>query len=261
MLTSQPQLMLNLVDFDDAVDARGDEMATAHVTLFGRFAVVVGERVVPDARWGRRDPAALVKLLALSPNRELHREQVIDAIWPDDSIEQAVPKLHKAAHFARKAIGSADAVRLRGEMVALFPGAKVVVDVEEFERLARAALSRHDVQAADRALARYRGDLVPQDRYEPWAEGRRERLRLLRLDLLRLAGRWNEVLEHDEADETAHVALMRRYADAGDRHGALRQYERLTRSLQRELGIAPSDLARELHRGLLAEQKRRDAVA
>ena len=56
-------------------------------------------------------------------------------------------------------------------------------------------------------------------------------------DLLRLAGRWSDVVDLDPADEPAHVALMRQYADAGDRHAAIRQYERLDRVLRRELGV------------------------
>jgi hypothetical protein len=48
----------------------------------------------------------VVKVLALAPGRRLHREQVIDLIWPGDTIAEAVPKLHKAAHFARRAASS-----------------------------------------------------------------------------------------------------------------------------------------------------------
>ncbi len=78
---------------------------TIEITLLGRFEVRRDGQPVPADAWGRRHAAALVKLLALSPGRRLHREQVIDALWPDDTVEDAAPKLHKAAHFARKAAG------------------------------------------------------------------------------------------------------------------------------------------------------------
>jgi hypothetical protein len=42
-------------------------------------------------------------------------------VWPDDTIEEAVPKLHKAAHFARWAIDVSNAVVLRGVNVLLCP--------------------------------------------------------------------------------------------------------------------------------------------
>ena len=227
-------------------------MSEVHITMLGRFEVAVDGRAVSAGEWGRRHATALVKVLALTPHRRLHREQVIDAIWPDDSLAHAVPKLHKAAHFARKATNTVNAIVLRSDMVALFPGTRVTVDVDEFDSLARIALADGDVVAAEQALARYGGELVPDDRYESWAQHRREQLRLCRLDLLRLAGRWADVLEVDPADEAGHLALIRRHADAGDRYAALRQFERLVDVLRRDLGVAPSPEAQQLRHGLAA---------
>src|SRR2546430_5468215 len=96
-------------------------MPEIHVTLRGRFGVAVGGIPVAEAGWKRRHAAAVVKVLALAPGRRLHREQVIDMVWPGDTIAEAVPKLHKAAHFARRAIGVADSVVLRGDPVGLYP--------------------------------------------------------------------------------------------------------------------------------------------
>ena len=103
----------------------------------------------------------------------------------------------------------------------------------EFEELARRALADADVVDARAALALYGGELLPDDRYEDWAEERREQLRLRHLDLLRLDGRWEAVVELDPSDEVAHLALMRRHAANGDRHAALRQFERMDRALRR----------------------------
>ena len=230
----------------------GVAMTKVNVTLLGRFEVAIDGEVVPASNWGRRHPAALVKVLAMATGHALHREQVIDVVWPDDRVDQATPKLHKAAHYARRATGRADAVVLRDEMVLLFPGADVTVDVDGFEHLARAALATGDADQAERALLHWGGELLPADRYDEWAEGPRERLRLRHLELLRVAGRWNDVIELDPADEPAHLALMRRFAEAGDRHAALRQFERLDRALRRELGVVPSAEATELRDRLVA---------
>src|SRR5215472_2771291 len=103
-------------------------MLQVQVTLLGRFAVTVGGVPVAEASWKRRHAAAVVKVLALAPGRRLHREQVIDLVWPEDTIAEAAPKLHKAAHFARRAIGVPDAVVLRGDQVVLYPGGNATVD-------------------------------------------------------------------------------------------------------------------------------------
>jgi DNA-binding SARP family transcriptional activator/tetratricopeptide (TPR) repeat protein len=228
-------------------------MLQIRVTLLGRFAVTVGGVLVADASWKRRHAAAVVKVLALAPGQRLHREQVIDLVWPQDTIAEAVPKLHKAAHFARRAIGVPDAVVLRGDQVVLCPGGSVTVDAAQFEDLARRALAAGDTAAAREALALYVGELLPEDRYEEWAEPRREQLQRSHLDLLRLDGRWAAVAELDPGDERAHLALMRQFAATGDRHGALRQFERLDRALRQELGVAPGPEATALRDRLLAD--------
>jgi DNA-binding SARP family transcriptional activator/tetratricopeptide (TPR) repeat protein len=233
-------------------------MPMIHITLLGRFEVTVDAVPVAASNWTRRHAAALVKVLAMAPGRRLHREQVIDLVWPDDTIDEATPKLHKAAHFARRAIDVSNAVVLRGDNVVLCPDCDTTVDVERFEDLASRALVKDDVAAAHQALSMYGGELLPHDRYEAWAEERREQLRLRYLDLLRLDGCWETVVELDPSDELAHLSLMRRYAAGGDRHAALRQFERMTRTLQRELGVSPGREATILRDRLIAE---RDVVA
>jgi DNA-binding SARP family transcriptional activator/tetratricopeptide (TPR) repeat protein len=222
------------------------------VTLLGRFAVTADGVPVGEASWKRRHAAAIVKVLALAPGHRLHREQVIDLVWPGDTIAAAVPKLHKAAHFARRAIGVPDAMLLRGDQVVLCPGASITVDAVRFEELARRALAGDDAAAAGQALALYGGELLPGDRYEEWAEARREQLARIHLDLLRRDGRWEAVLDVDASDERAHLALMRRHAANGDRHAALRQFDRLDRALRQELGVAPGPEASALRDRLLA---------
>ena len=95
------------------------------IALLGGFDVVVAGSTVPRAEWRRRQAANLVKLLALTPGRALHREQVTDRLWPDLDVEAAGPRLHKAAHYARRSLGSLRALVLDGEIVALFPDDRV----------------------------------------------------------------------------------------------------------------------------------------
>ena len=76
------------------------------ITLLGGFEVAVAGTPVPAAQWRRRHAAALVKILALVPGRRLHREQLIDTLWPELTVEEAAPRLHKAAHYARRALGA-----------------------------------------------------------------------------------------------------------------------------------------------------------
>jgi DNA-binding SARP family transcriptional activator len=225
------------------MDGRTDQVA---ITLLGRFEVVVDGAATPERCWQRRSAAALVKVLALTPGHRLHREQVIDMLWPDDTPAEAAPKLHKAAHYARRAAGRHDTVVLRNDIVHLFPNAELIVDALVFDELSRRAIADREPTAARAAIERYTGELLPDDRYEEWAGERRELLRLRHLNLLRLAGQWLEVSELDPSDELAHVELMRDHVANGDAGTALVHYERLERVLDRELGVTPGPEAREL---------------
>jgi DNA-binding SARP family transcriptional activator/pimeloyl-ACP methyl ester carboxylesterase len=231
------------------------------IYLLDAFAVHIDGTPVADTAWARRDAAALVKVLALVEGRWLHREQVIDRLWPDLDFDGAGPRLHKAAHYARRALRRSDAIMLRDETVTLFPGADVSIDAVEFESDARKALEGGGSRQAEQVLDTYGATLLPADPYADWAGGTRERLRELRKELLRRARRWRELLDEDPLDEQAHVAIMREFAQAGDTHAALRQFERLDRTLRRELGEAPGPEALALRRQLMQRLHHAGAIS
>ena len=143
---------------------------------------------------------------------------------------------HSARHGRSIARGVAEPY-LRGDQVVLCPGGSVTVDAVRFADLARWALAAGDAAAAREALALYGGELLPADRYEEWAETRREQLSQSHLDLLRLDGRWEAVAELDPGDERAHLALMRRHAANGDRHAAERFHPAADPQLARAGGL------------------------
>jgi DNA-binding SARP family transcriptional activator len=70
----------------------------------------------------------------------LHRDRVVDVLWPEVDLDAALPRLHKAAHFARQALRSRKGVVLKDEIVSLFPDVALDVDVRVSEAAADAAL-------------------------------------------------------------------------------------------------------------------------
>lgn len=223
--------------------------------MLGAFRVVVDGRTVPGDAWKRTKAAGLVKILALAEGHRLHRDVVADLLWPDLSAQAAASNLRKALHFARAAFGSPDAVQARGDLLVLLPDAQVSIDAERFEADGRAALASS--AGAAEALALYRGDLLPDDRFAVWAEDPRDRLRTLYLRLLKAAARWDDVLKTEPTDEDAHRALMVRALDAGDRQGAIRQFERLRRRLRADLGVGPGAATVAVYEEAIGEDSRR----
>jgi DNA-binding SARP family transcriptional activator len=171
------------------------------VRLMGAFTVEVDGRIVDQSHFERRSAAAVVKILALAPHHRMHREQVMDRLWPQLPLHESANQLYKAAHYARRATGATDCVTLRNEMVTLFGARTVTVDVHEFESSASAALAGGEPRAVDTALDAWTGDLLPDDPYASWTFQPRQRAAMLHRELLRQAGRWAELLTLDSTDE------------------------------------------------------------
>src|SRR5829696_1989825 len=180
---------------------RRSSMRQLEVRLLGGFEVLVDSRPVAGDAWAQRRAADLVKVLALAPGHRMPRDEVLELLWPHLAADAAASNLHKAASYARRALGDRGAVVLRSGLVELAPAAEVITDVERFER------------GDDSA---YGGELPPDEPYEQWTLGPRARLLERRLGVMRSEGRWDEVLREDPADEEAHRALMRRHMASGD---------------------------------------------
>jgi len=225
-----------------------------HVRLFGRFALLCDDVVVIDGSWKPAKAAAIVKMLALRPERSMHRDELIDALWPEADAEAGANSLYKNLHQLRKTVrragGPRDVVHLEHPTIALAP--YITTDLDAFRGAAdtRALTTREGVAGA-LALA---GALLPDDRYEPWAERYRgeveaqvSRLRLQLAGMHLAAGDFDRAVEQCEAVladdalcEEAHRGLMRAHAGCGRVDAALRQYERCREVLAAELGAAPA---------------------
>src|SRR4051812_23112365 len=197
------------------------------VCLLGGFSVATGDALVEERAWRLRKAKALVKLLALAPERRLHRERLAELLWPDRDTDASANNLHQALHAARRAIG-ADALRLTDGVITL----DAEVDVDAFEAAAAHARETRDVAAYERALDLHVGELLPEDRFEPWADARRSALLELHgalcIELAELYGdnaqaiaALQRALVLNPLAEPAHRGLMRAYAASGRRQQAL----------------------------------------
>jgi predicted ATPase len=148
-------------------------MPDTRIELLGGFSAVVEGAPVADGAWRLKKARELVKLLALTPQHRLHRDQAMDTFWREKSPDAAANNLHQALHVVRRALGP-DAIELRDELLHL--GAGVAVDVDEFERAAVDARRAGTPAAYRAALALYGGELLPENRYEDWVDDRREEL-------------------------------------------------------------------------------------
>ncbi|HEX9036479.1 MAG TPA: tetratricopeptide repeat protein [Ktedonobacterales bacterium] len=244
------------------------------VYLLGGFRARVGFHETPPDAWKLRRARSLVKLLALAPRRRMHRERIIDLLWPDQDLENPDNSLHQAIYAARHALGGSGLTAARflqtrdGVVTLTADDSSAWVDVEAFEVAAASARQCRQPEAYRAALDLYQGPLLPEDAYEGWVSGRAEMLRQLYVDLLvELAGAYERdglygeatvellrAVNTDVAREDAHVGLMRLHALTGQRGDALRRFETLRRVLRDELNAEPQDASARLYEAILSNQ-------
>jgi DNA-binding SARP family transcriptional activator len=245
-------------------------MPDLRIRLLGRFRVAVGAHDVPDDAWRRRKPAALVKLLALAPGHRLHREQVMDRLWPELDPSAAAANLRKALYHARHAFEGEEGALLIGSHGGLLclPSERLWVDVDAF--FAAVALARRtaDPEAYAQAIELYGDGLLPEDRYEEWAVGRREELHgeflaileelaamlEARGDLDGAARTVRRLVAAEPLREDGHAWLMRLHALAGRRGEARSDYEHLRGLLAAELCAEPSPETQRLYEEIRSNQ-------
>jgi predicted ATPase/DNA-binding SARP family transcriptional activator len=243
---------------------RGPE--DVRVWMLGAFRISVGSgRTIEQGEWRLRKAANLVKLLALAPGHRLHREQAMALLWPDSGKRAASNNLRQVLYGARRILDPASGsperyLTLRDEQIALCPDGQLWVDVDAFEEAAATARRSRDPAAYRAAIDLYSGELLPEDRYEEWAEGRREQLRQLYLALIaELAslyegrGEYASAIEalvmvtsEEPTLEEAHASLMRLYARSKRPERVLAQYERLREALRKSTGTQPAEATRRL---------------
>jgi len=243
------------------------------VYLLGGLRVMADGNEVPASAWQYRNSArTLLKVLALQPDHRLHREQVVDILWPESDVDAASARLRKSLHALRHALEPDLPPRAPSRFLTTdnqllqLSSAAVWIDVDAFQTQAAVGLSSGRTDDLEAALNTYGGELLPEDRYEDWAAVKREELLRLRRELsLRLAtvqeGRGElgpaaelirRLIDVDPTDEEATRLLMRLYMRSGNRHAALLAYRRCRDATTAELDIEPSPETQQLHDELLS---------
>lgn len=163
----------------------GQAVPPVRVTCFGGFGLqVAGAQVALDSL--RPRARALLRLLALTPDVDVHREQLVETLWPGTALAAATRRLQVAVSSIRQLLEQygPDLIVRHGDAYRLQLPTGSSVDVRDFEQLLRSVslARRGDRNAAvllrQRALALYTDDLLPEDGPAEHVAPHRERLRL-----------------------------------------------------------------------------------
>jgi DNA-binding SARP family transcriptional activator len=233
------------------------------LALLGRFELTEGGRPLA---LGSGQAAQLVKLVAVSGGR-IHAERAIEALWPESDPAAGRNRLRTVLGRLREV--ARDLIERDGELLCL--AAHVRVDLAKFQQASRQALALGSgdpaaaAAMARSAIAQYRGDLLPHDLYEEWADTPRVQARGTMLELLdlcaaaaaergdlvearRMVERTIELAPYDD-DRYLKVASI---LQEQGRRGAALSVLRRARSTLAELGVPLPVELREFEATLVA---------
>ncbi len=250
-------------------------MPALTIYTLGRFAVYRGDTLIADSAWQRQKAKKLFKLLLLAPQRQILKDQVFDALWPEKTPESAANNLHRTLFILRRVLqpdlehaAQSSYFLFKDDILALNPSIIAWVDAEAFERLSQLGRQeQHNLKRYHAALELYKGVFLPEDLYEDWTADRRGALQKTYIDMLKqLAAFYAEsnayqqaidclctLLQVEPTDEGAQRALMKLYVQIGERHTALRLYQQSSQSLRAEFGVEPSAETTAVYEAILEE--------
>lgn len=232
-------------------------MLTVH--LLGRFDLRLQEGIRCDL--GSHKAEELFAFLVLRRGRPCGRDYVADLLWEDGSA-QSRKYLRQALWQVNRGLVGANLENLLTtdhEWMQL-SHASLNVDLLTVEEVNQRSLGQvgrdflpKTAAAVESAALLYQGDLM-DGWHSTWLADERERCRAVFLTLaeklcdyyesrgqVEATLAWIErVLAAEPAHERSHQRSMRVLYHAGDRTGALRQFQRCTAALSRELDVAPS---------------------
>jgi DNA-binding SARP family transcriptional activator len=244
-------------------------MSELSIQLFGKFTIQAdGERL------GGFDSTKVQELLAyllVYRDRPHTRESLAEMLWEASSTAQSKKYLRQALWQMQQMLPAEQLILIEPDWIGVSPEANYWMDLAEFESAFSLVHGVPGHQLGDKIVALlvqavgfYRGDLL-EGWYSDWCLYERERLQIMwlaALDKLMSYCEANEdfeaglafgtqVLRKDRARERTHRRLMRMAYLAGDRTGALRQYERCVQALKEELNVRPSRRTEELRQQVL----------
>lgn len=253
----------------------GRPRAPLSIATLGGFAVMRGSFTVPELTSGRQKARTLLAIL-VAAGGSVHREALMEWLWPHLPPERGLGALHSALYALRQWLepslgrGAASSVIVAdggAYRLALDPGDHW--DAGSFLSLARLAAASPTLEdRLDRLLAAdaaHAGPFLPEWPYEDWAAARRAEVERTHHEVLEglaeaLADanqaraaitRYQRLLDIDPECERWHRALMQTFLQAGERALALRQYHACRKVFREQIGVEPSDETRALYAAML----------
>jgi PAS domain S-box-containing protein len=251
------------------------------IFTLGRFNLVFAGQQIPTAKWNRKQAVTVLKYLVAHLDRPVHREILMEFLWPDDDQRRTWNRLKVIIHSLRQELRAAglseDVIETTNESYALRREA-VWVDSSVFELSVAEGKALQYQEQWDSALHRYKharhlykGDYLEEDVYADWCMVQREQLREIFLSLLAgMADCYGELDHYSEAAqvcrtalvvdpgrESFYRALMEHLVRLDRADWAIAEYQKCQKFLKREFDMEPMPETEHLYRQILKTHGRK----
>jgi PAS domain S-box-containing protein len=248
------------------------------IFTFGQFGLAVAGEGLNVESWKRKQAVVVLKCLVSQLGRPVHREYLIDWLWPDADPDRGWERLKVTISFLREKLRGGGAMEGIIETVGqsyLMRRDAVWVDSDAFCSRVSAGLgflnegNRYDARLRfEEAESLYNGDYLEDEPYADWCAEERERLREIYLELLAgMAKCYTEEGLFMEATQVCRTALnsdpcregflrtlLENLVNLGRADLAAVQFTSWRHSLEEEYGLQPTHETLRVYRQLIGEQ-------
>ncbi|WP_249365260.1 BTAD domain-containing putative transcriptional regulator [Cytobacillus citreus] len=245
---------------------------TLRIHTLGKFQVWLGEKEVEEKDWQRGKAKELLQLFITNHDKLIPKDEIFQLLWIDQDeksaardFKVALNALNNVLEPNRKARGTPFFIIRDGTAYGLNPHAVLELDSHSFEQWIASGLQENEQEKAkdylEKGLKLYKGDYLPERRFEDWCINEKERLAVyfiraaeklaqlyVRNEEYDKAVHWcGKILEKDRTWEEAYRLMMYCYYRKNNRPFALKWYQKCCETLKEELGVSPLDPTRHMY--------------
>jgi len=250
-----------------ALKALLESKASAELTFhtLGTFSAAVNGREITSKDWGRDKTIQLIQFFITARHRRgLHKEQILDRLWPESDMNEGNRDFKIAYHGVNKALEPTRKSReepkylIRQGLTYQLNEKHIWIDSEAFDHALEIANHFIDkdkdtaMDALEMATHIYKGSYLPNRIFEDWTSLERERLQLLAINAMISLGEMKldskpeesirlaqEALLIDSTWEEAYRLQMIAYQKKGNRPQVIKPFKTCQNMLNEEFGIEP----------------------
>ncbi|GAA0314294.1 BTAD domain-containing putative transcriptional regulator [Bacillus carboniphilus] len=245
---------------------------TLKIKTLGAFKVFLGDEEIDEKAWQRGKAKELFELFVTNRTKLLEKDEIISYLWPDSKMDSAnrdfkvvLNALNNALEPNRKKRSNPFYIVRQGTAYGLNEDTGIWIDADQFQEWVQAGLEEKSPDQAkpllEKGLHFYKGEYIPDRRFDDWCIQERERLLILflrgaeklaqfhvREENFDQAIDWCEsILEKDRTWEEAYRLLMYGYYRKNNRPQALKWYQRCVEVLKHEYGVEPLDATKQMY--------------